>query len=203
VSAELLRHDLGISWVVREPLQRASHALVDDGRVWLIDPVEDADALAAAAALGRPAGVLQLLDRHGRDCRALAGRLGVPHIRLPDEVADSPFTVLSAVRLPRWGEVALWWPSRRALVVAEVLGTSPHYTLDAGAVGVHPLVRIAPPGRLRRTEAEHLLAGHGAPLHGPETGAAIDRAYARSRRDIPRLVTKLPRLARAAGQAWV
>jgi hypothetical protein len=201
VSVELLRHDLGLSWVVAEPLQRASHALAADGRVWLVDPVADEAALAAAAELGEPAGVLQLLDRHGRDCRALAARLGVPHLEVPATVPGSPFEVLRAVNLPRWREVALWWPAHRALVVAEVLGTSPHYALDSGPVGVHPLLRIAPPGGLRRPGAEHLLVGHGAPLHGPEVAAAIDGAYARSRRDIPRMLLKLPRMGRAAGQA--
>ena len=69
MSATLHRHDLGLSWVSDDPLERACHALADAGRVWLIDPVDDAAALAAAAELGEPAAVVQLLDRHGRDCR--------------------------------------------------------------------------------------------------------------------------------------
>jgi hypothetical protein len=202
VSIALHAHDLGLSWVVDEPLARASHALRDRGRVWFVDPVDDPTAMAAAAALGEPAGVLQLLDRHARDCRAIAERLGVPRLRVPREVPGSPFEVVpSGVHLPRWSEVALWWPQQRALIVAEVLGTSPHYTLDAGAVGIHAMLRLAPPGRLRRFDPEHLLPGHGAPVHGPDTAAEIDAAYARSRRDIPRLVLKLPRMGRAAGQA--
>jgi hypothetical protein len=201
VSATLHAHDLGLSWVVDEPLQRTSHALADDGRVWFVDPVDDPEALEAVAALGEPAGVLQLLDRHGRDCRAIAERFGVPRLRVPDRVPDSPFEVVpSGVHIPRWDEVALWWPQQRALVVAEVLGTSPHYTLDSGAVGVHAMLRMAPPGRLRRFAPEHLLTGHGAPLHGPDTEAEIDAAYARSRRDIAKLLIKLPRMGRAAGQ---
>jgi hypothetical protein len=147
--------------------------------------------------------VLQLLDRHGRDCRALAERLGVPRLRVPQAVPDSPFEVIgSGVWIPRWDEVALWWPERRALIVAEVLGTSPHYTLDAGALGIHPLLRAAPPGALRGHPAEHLLPGHGEPIHGAEVAADIGRAYARSRRDLPRMLLKLPRMGRAANQAW-
>jgi hypothetical protein len=202
VSVTLLRHDLGISWVVDEPLERACHALADGGRVWLVDPVDDPVAVEAALALGEPAAVLQLLDRHGRDCRALAERLGVPRLKVPDAVPDSPFEVVPALRLPRWRESALWWPARRALVVAEVVGTSRHVTLGAAAAGIHPLLRLAPPGALRGFAPEHLLTGHGAPLHGPAAAEALDTAYRRSRRDIPRMALELPRLGRAAGQRW-
>ena len=68
-------------WIAPEPrfMQRASHAIAADGRVWLIDPVADEGALGRARELGEPAGVVQLLDRHGRDCRAVAEQLGVPH----------------------------------------------------------------------------------------------------------------------------
>ena len=199
MSVELLRHDLGLSWVVSEPLARASHALLDGGRVWFVDPVDDPVAVEAAAALGEPAAVLQLLDRHGRDGAALAERFGVPLLRVPDAVPGSPWQVVpSGVWIPRWSEVALWWPERKALVVAEVLGTSAHYTLGAGAVGIHPLLRARPPGRLRSYPAEHLLVGHGAPLHGPGVADAIERAYARSRRDLPRMLVTLPRMVRVA-----
>jgi hypothetical protein len=202
VTAELHRHDLGLTWVVQEPLMRTSHALAADGRVWLIDPVDEPAALAAAAALGEPAGVIQLLDRHNRDCRAVAERWDVPRLRVPDAVPGSPFEVVpSGVRVPRWDEVSLWWPERRALIVAEVLGTSPHYTLDSGPVGIHAVLRLAPPGRLRGYAAEHLLPGHGRPIHGPDTADEIDAAYARSRRDLPKLLLKAPRMARAAKQA--
>jgi hypothetical protein len=202
VSVALHAHDLGLSWVVEEPLERASHALVDEGRVWFVDPVDEPVAMQAALALGEPAGVLQLLDRHGRDCRAIAERLGVPRLKLPKVLRDSPFEVVpSGVHLPRWSEIALWWPAKQALVVAEVLGTSPHYTLDSGPVGIHAMLRMFPPGGLRQFQPEHLLTGHGAPLHGPGVAHEIDAAYARSRRDIPKLLVKLPRMGRAGAQA--
>ena len=68
-------------------MARSAHALRDGDRVWLVDPYEDAEALERAAALGAPAGVLQLLDRHDRDCAALAARLGVPHPGGPRDAA--------------------------------------------------------------------------------------------------------------------
>jgi hypothetical protein len=71
-----------------EVMARASHAVAADEKVWLVDPVDAAEALKRVAELGRPAGVLQLLDRHERDGAAIAERLGVPLIRLP---ADRPW----------------------------------------------------------------------------------------------------------------
>lgn len=73
---EVEEHERGLTWVVVEPMQRAFHALADDGRVWLVDPL-DGPEVGAAEALGEPAGVLQLLDRHDRDCAAIAARLRV------------------------------------------------------------------------------------------------------------------------------
>ncbi|WP_445150821.1 hypothetical protein [Baekduia sp. Peel2402] len=195
----IVEHDLGITWVMDEPMERGSHALVDDGRVWLVDPVDDAQALERVAELGAPAGVIQLLDRHNRDCVALARRLGVPHLKVPDAQPDgAPFTVLRVIRNRFWREVALWWPERRALVVAEVLGTAPAFALGDGDVGIHPMVRMTPPGGLRGLDPELLLVGHGPPVSGASVPGDVERAIAHSRRDAPKLVLKLPSLIRDA-----
>jgi len=185
-------YDFGLTWVLDEPMERASHALVVEGGVWYVDPVAVDDALERAAALGEPAGVLQLLDRHDRDCAELAERFGVPHLTVPDEVPGTPFEAIPAVRVPRWKETALWWPARKALIVAEVVGTHPYYTGGRPDAGMHPFLRALPPGGLRRYEPEHLLMGHGAPLHGPIAGEGLENAYARARTDIPRVLAKLP-----------
>jgi hypothetical protein len=195
--ARLDRHPLGLSWTIDEPMARTSHALAADGRMWLVDPVDDAEAVRAATELGEPAGVLQLLDRHGRDGGALAARLGVPHLRLPAVVPHAPFHVVRVVDVPRWRERALWWPARRALVVAEAVGTHAFDTLGAAPAGMHPLLRLLPPSALRAFSPEHLLPGHGPPLHGPAAAEGLRAAYARSRRDLPRLAGAVVRLARA------
>jgi hypothetical protein len=196
VSAVIDRHDAGVSWVIREAMSRASHALADDGRVWLVDPVADPEALEAVAELGEVAGVIQLLDRHPRDCEALAERFGVPHHKLPEALPGTPFEVVRVLGLPVWKEIALWWPQRKALAVADAIGTSPYYALG-GPAGVHFLLRGLPPRRLGRYQPEHLLVGHGRPVHDDATGA-LRHALAHSRRDIPRLVASLPALGRAA-----
>jgi hypothetical protein len=184
-------HPLGLTWVVEEPMERASHALVDDGRVWLVDPL-DGPEIEDAVALGEPAAILQLLDRHDRDCAEIAARLEVPHLKVPDAVPGSPFEAIAAVRIPRWQETTLWWPRKRALVVAEVLAANPMHTGGEQRVGMHLFLRPWPPSSLRGYRPEHLLLGHGKGVHGPEAAAAVETAYARARRDLPRVLWGLP-----------
>ncbi len=184
---------LGISWRLDEPLARSSQALVDGGRVWLVDPTDEPAALERALALGRPAAVLQLLDRHNRDCAALADRLGVPHLKVPAAVPGSPFAVIPLVGARFWREVALWWAEPRALVVAEAIGTSPAYAPGRMGAGVSLGLRPWPPRRLAAYEPEHLLVGHGPALHGPRATGALHEALGRSRRDLPRAAVALPR----------
>ena len=199
----IYEHELGLTWVDDDAMARAGHALRDGDRVWLVDPFEDDEALSRAAALGPAAGVLQLLDRHNRDCAPIAARLGVAHLRVPEALPDAPFVPLRVIRNRLWKEVALWWPEREALAVAEVLGTAPAWTLDAGPVGVHPMRRLLPPGDLRNLEPKHLLVGHGAPLHGPDTARAMREAIDHSRRNAPRLLLKLPALLKTGAKARV
>ena len=192
--ASLDESPVGLTWVLREPIARTSHALVDAGRVWLIDPTDEPAVLERVASLGEPAAVLQLLDRHNRDCAAVAARLGVPLRRVPSTLPDAPFEVISVVDIRLWREIALWWPARRALVVAEAIGTAPTYTPGPSGAGVSLGLRLWPPRRLAAYEPEHLLVGQGAALHGPRAAAALREAIGRSRRDLPRAVAALPRM---------
>jgi hypothetical protein len=141
---------------------------------------------------------VQLLDRHKRDCAEIAARLGVPHMRLPAAIPGSPFAIVPVLRIPRWHEIAIWWPERRALVVAELIGTNSIYALGGAPAGVHPVLRLAPPGALRGYEPDHLLVGHGRGVHGPAASEAVSVAYSRARTDLPRLLGKLPAMAKAA-----
>ena len=186
----------GLSWTLDEPMQRTSHALVADGRVWLVDPVDVPEAMDRVATLGEPAGVLQLLDRHERDCAAVAERLGVPHLRLPGAIAGTPFEVVQVVGVPKWREIALWWPEQRALVVAEAVGSGPFFRGSDAPVGVHLFLRVRPPRALKRFDPEHLLFGHGVGVHGPEAAQALRTAYARSQRDLPGVLARIPRALR-------
>jgi hypothetical protein len=192
-------HALGLTWTMDDALRRASHALAHEGKVWLVDPVDAPEALERAAALGEPAGVLQLFVAHERGGPAIAERLGVPFHKLPDALPGSPFEVVN-LDLLAWKERALWWPSARGLIVGESIGTAAHYAIGNGPAGVHFLRRALPPQQLRSFLPEHLLVGHGRPLHGPDAAAALLEALDRARRDIPLFAIKAPRMMWGMGK---
>lgn len=173
-------------------MRRCSHALVVDGRVFVIDPF-DADGLDdRIRAAGEPAGVIQLLDRHNRDCTELARRLGVPLHYLD---APAPFETIRLATPPKWNEVALWWPERRILVCADALGTPPDYfRTPSEQIGVHPLLRLIPPRRLAHLDPEHVLVGHGEGVHENAT-VALREALATSRRRLPAVLAGAVRSA--------
>ena len=186
----------GFSWIVEEPMTRTSHAIAADGRFWLVDPVRFPPAIERAHSLGEPAAVVQLLDRHNRDCASLAAELGVPHVVAPAALPDTPFQVAPVRLANRWREVALWWPTERTLVVAESVGTNRFFTGGREGVGVHLLMRLTPPREaLGRFEPEHLLVGHGVGLHGACAREGLTTALARSRRGLPGLLLRIPPFA--------
>jgi len=98
----------GFGWLVEETMTRTSHALAADGRVWLVDALDWPEAIDRALGLGEPAGVIQLLDRHNRDCAPLAQRLRVPLHVVPDDLPNTPFECIPIMRRRFWRESALW-----------------------------------------------------------------------------------------------
>jgi hypothetical protein len=187
---------VGLTWTAREAIARSSHALADEGRVWFVDPTWEASVFERAAALGGPVAVIQLLDRHNRDCALVAGMLGVPHVRVPAVLPGSPFRIVPVVDVTLWREVALWWPAKRALVVAEAVGTAPAYAPGPAGAGVSLGLRLWPPRALAGFEPDHLLVGHGPALHPPRAATALLEAMERSRRDLPRAFAELPAMLR-------
>jgi hypothetical protein len=181
--------DFGFGWIAAEPasMRRTSHALAAAGGVWVIDPVDGAGVEERIRALGEPRGVLMLLDRHRRDCAALAEQLAVPLHETPfGGIAGAPFSFIAVIQNRLWREVALWWEERRVLVCPEAVGTAPLFRAPGERLGVHPALRLFPPRRrLGSLEPEHLLVGHGEGLHGAEATAALREALAGSRRRTP------------------
>lgn len=168
-----------------KPVPRTSHALVGDGGVWLVDPVDWPDALRRAEEQGEIRGVVTLLDRHERDAPALSSRLGVPHHAVPREPVDgAPFEFLPVMRRRFWSEVALWWPERRVLVCADALGTIGYFRARGERIGVHPLLRIKPPRSLTRVFPEHVLTGHGEGVDR-DAAHALHEALRTARRRLP------------------
>jgi hypothetical protein len=172
-----------------ERIARTSHALVgDDGDVWLVDPVAPNDNVSRRlSSLGEIRGVIQLLDRHARDCAALAARFRVPHHLAFAETTNVPFDVVPVVRWWKWRESALWWPERRVLVCADALGTLGYFRAPGERMGVHPLLRLFPPKRLRAYEPERILVGHGRGVH-ERAAVALADALRTSRRRLPSVV---------------
>jgi hypothetical protein len=184
----------GFGWKEAGFLERTSHALVAIRAVWLVDPLA-ADGLEERIRdAGRPAGVIQLLDRHDRDCAALAERLGVPlHVVPFAGIEGAPFSFHRVVRFPGWREVALLWPEGRVLVCADALGTASYFRAAGERLGVHPFLRLLPPRAMARgLTPGHVLCGHGEGIHGEEAAFHLEKALATSRRRIPRwLLTQI------------
>jgi hypothetical protein len=177
--------ELGFGWIRDGVAARCSHALAAGG-VWLVDALHGEGVEERARALGAPRGVIQLLDRHARDCAELAKRLGVPHHVLPfGSIPGAPFEGIRVADGRFWREAALWWPERRLLVVADALGTAHYFVAPGERLGVHPMLRARPPRVLASLEPEHVLCGHGEGVHGPEAAEALHTALATARRRLP------------------
>jgi hypothetical protein len=181
----------GFGWIADEFMERCSHALVAGDRVWLVDPVDMEGLEERIRGAGTPAGVIQLLDRHNRDCATLANRLGVAHHVVPQE-PFGPFELLPIRMSRRWREVALWWPAERVLVCADVLGTARYFRAGDERLGVHPLLRLRPP-RVP-VQPEVILCGHGPGVF-TDADAALREALSTSRR-------RIPQQAASAVRAW-
>jgi hypothetical protein len=188
----------GLEWVQDgDKLARTSHAVLAGDRVWLTDVVDGPGLDERIAALGSAAAVIQLLDRHPRDNAALAERLGVPLHETPfTDVEGAPFVVLPIVKRRFWREIALWFAEERILVCADALGSLGYFRARGEPFGVHPFLRLFPPKQLATLEPEHVLCGHGAGFHGPETPQALRDALAKPRRRLPQALLNGLREAR-------
>jgi hypothetical protein len=174
-------------WIEDEFMERCSHALLANGRTWLIDPVDR----PRVDELPNVAGVIQLLDRHKRDCVTIANRLGVPHHVVPEQPIR-PFEFLPLVSRRSWREVALWWAEAGVLVCADALGTADYFRAGTERLAVHPLLRLRPPRLEVRPNA--ILCGHGPGVFD-DAEAALAEALRTSRR-------RIPRQAASAVRAW-
>lgn len=190
----------GIGWVpVGDRIQRASHAVRIGDSVWLTDVLDGPGIDERIGQLGgEPKAVIQLLDRHDRDCSAVASRLGIPLHETPfDGVPGAPFEVIPVVRSRFWKEVALWFPAERILAVGDALGTVGYFRAANEPVGVHPFLRLKPPRRaFAGLDPLHVLCGHGQGGHGEGVPEAVRQALATPRRRLPQALLNGLREAR-------
>jgi hypothetical protein len=177
--SEVDRFEDGVGWVAypEETMRRASHAVVSDGAVWVVDPVDAEGVDELLAEYGEVGGVVVLLDRHLRDSATIANRhdvsvhvpewmtgveddLDAPIERVSDGVGG--FALEKLVDNPFWQEAVLF--DGETLLVPESLGTVEYFCAGSERLGVHPMLRAVPPTALRQYDAERLLVGHGEGL---------------------------------------
>ena len=174
----------GVGWIAYpdEAMQRASHALVVDGDIWVVDPVDVAGLDDLLDEFGTVRGVVVLLDRHLRDAGVVANRHGVsvwvpqffdgvdsdidaPVERFRHDLADTGYAVHEVVNNRLWQEALLYNEESAVLVVPEAVGTTDYFRAASETLGVHPALRLKPPTTLARFDPDYLLVGHGAGIH--------------------------------------
>jgi hypothetical protein len=175
----------GFGWQADEPefLERTSHAVLSGDRVWLFDVIDVEGLDGRVRSLGEPAGVVQLLDRHARDCAAVAQRLQVP-LHVTPRGPSTPVPTLRVMWMGGWHEVAAFVDGR-VLVVGDVLGTASYFRAPGERLAVQPFLRLFPPRALRGLAPEHVLCGHGTGVHDG-AAEALAEALRTARRRIPR-----------------
>lgn len=210
---EVDRTDEGVGWIAYpdETMQRASHAVVQDGDVWVIDPVDVPDLDDLLAEYGEVTGVVILLDRHKRDCAELANRhdvsvwvpefmdgvteeLDAPTETFRYELADTDITAHKVIDNGMWQEALLYREDTETLIIPEAVGTTDYFVTGAERLGVHPMLRITPPKSISRLEPERIRVGHGAGIH-EDANATLDDALSGSRRRTPWLYLKTAKQA--------
>jgi len=199
---EIDRYGEGVGWIAypEETMQRASHALVDDGDVWLVDPVDAEGIDDLLGGFGDVEGVVILLDRHERDSATFANRHDVP-VWIPSfmdgvaedvdapverfrhDLADTGFSVHEVFNNRLWQEGLLYSEDSGVLLVPEAVGTTEYFRTGSNPLGVHPALRLTPPSNLTRLSPDRLLVGHGDGIHEDATARlqdAVDHARARA-----------------------
>lgn len=205
--AIIRRWEGGLTWMAHpnELLQRASHALVVDADVWLVDPVDAEGLDDELAARGSVSGVVVLSSEHVRHADRLANRHHVSvHVPTwfddPASAFDAPVetfedeldeTGFELVWLTDrfWQEGALYHSERKTLVVEDMLATA-LFTARGERLGVVPFFRFSPPReQLGDLLVERILVGHGAGIF-VNAQSALEEALTVS---LPRTVSSIAR----------
>jgi hypothetical protein len=197
--------DGGVGWLAHpdEAMERTSHALVEDGDVWLVDPVDAEGLDDRLAGMGRVRGVIVLYHYHRRDASAIAARHDVP-VLLPagmtklsdDDLAapvrrfegrldDTGYYLREVTTSRFWQEWALF--DGETLVVGESLGTAEYFLAPGERLGVSLVRRPMPPREpLADLDPERVLCGHGEGVFADAAGE-LRRALVEARRTAPRM----------------
>lgn len=205
---EIDRYDNGVGWIAYpdETMQRASHALLGDDGVWVVDPVDVEGLDDLLAEFGEVAGVVVLLDRHERDAAAVANRhdvsVWVPSFmddvvedidasieRFDNALGNSGFFLHKLVDNSFWQEGVLYNEDTGVLVVPEAVGSTEYFRTSEQELGVHPMLRLLPPRKLGRFQPDRILVGHGEGV-SEDASRVLDEALSGARVRTPRLYLK-------------
>lgn len=201
----------GFGWIAHptEEGLRASHAIKAEDGVWVIDPIDAPGIDGPLEELGKVVGVTVLCSYHARDAGTIANRHNVP-VYLPrwmNRVAervdapieryqttfgDSGFEISRFDPLSLWQEAIAYREADGTLVIPDLLGSGPGYTVGSERVGVVLSHRLFPPtDALGDLEPERILFGHGEGIL-EDACEALDSALSGARRRFPRaLITEL------------
>jgi hypothetical protein len=206
----------GVGWIAHpeETMRRTGHALVDDGEVWLVDPIDAEGLDDAIDSRGRVAGVVVLFNHHRRDAAAIATRYDVS-VYLPSGMsalaeADVPAPVErfenrlggTDYHLHRLADRRLWqeWAlfDGETILIPESVGTAGYFRAPGERLGVSMARRLFPPrSALGGLAPERVLCGHGEGVSVDASGE-LQRALREARRTALRMyVRHAPTLLRA------
>lgn len=216
---EIDRWSGGVGWLAHpdEGSVRASHAVREDGDVWLLDPLDAPGADDLVADLvgedGTVAGVVVCSDYHARDAETFAERYDVAvHVprsvdRVPDRI-DAPvqrfegaiagFETSPVRPMYAWNEVVAYRERDGTLYVPDYLSSHDAFTVGAERVALPTASRLFPPHeQFAGMAPERICFGHGEGVFA-DADAALRDALEGARRRLPRaLVTNLPGELRA------
>lgn len=215
------RFDGGFGWIAHpdEAMQRASHALVADGAVWVVDPIDVPGLDDRLTERGAVAGVVALFNWHTRDASAVATRHGVavhvptwvtrvagrveaPVERFHGELGDSGYRAVRITPHPLWREAALYHEADGTLLVPDSVGTAAYFRAPGERLGVSAYQRPWPPRRaLGVLQPERLLLGHGAGIFDGATPALAEALASARRRAPAAIATNLGTLPRTLAAA--
>lgn len=205
------RWEGGFGWLAHPEEEgcRASHAISGEDGVWIIDPVDAPGLDGLLEELGEVTGVVVLCSYHTRDADIIANRhdVAVYSPRWMDRVTDrvdapitqyettfgnSGFEIYRFEPLSLWQEAVAYRDVDGTLIVPDLMGSSPGYTVGHERVGLVLSHRLLPPrDRLGDLDPERILFGHGKGIF-ENAGMALDSALSGARRRFPQaLVTQL------------
>lgn len=204
---EVDRWSGGVGWIAHpdEEGERASHALVGESGVWVIDPVDAPGVDDLIAEFGEVAGVAVLSSYHARDAGALARRHDVavhvpPWMDRIQTLVDAPirregpvlgplgFETTRVEPLGLYGEAVAYRERDGTLYVPDLLSSGSGYPVGDERVGVMLGSRPFPPREVfDGMEPDRILFGHGEGVFEDAT-AALEEALNGARRRFPRAV---------------